>query len=244
MTTVCARLQQIRNRIAKAEQRYGRNPNSVALLAVSKGQRLEKLRAAIACEQRAFGENYVQEALEKINALDERMLKWHFIGPLQANKSRQVALHFSWVHSIDRLKIATRLNNQRPSDLPPLNVCLQINVSGEISKAGVGFEELIPLAEQVSVLPRLKLRGVMAVPQASSDHRLQRANFASVHHAFHTLNSQGFELDTLSMGMSNDMEAAIAEGATLVRIGTAIFGPRPQGVRATARNLGRSPCPP
>ena len=227
MTNVCARLQQIRDRIAEAEQRYGRQPNSVTLLAVSKGQKREKLRSAIECEQRLFGENYVQEALEKIHALDVQRLEWHFIGPLQANKSRPVAMHFNWVHSIDRLKIATRLNNQRPSNLPPLNVCIQINISGEISKAGVGSEELIPLAEKISMLPRLKLRGLMAIPQANSDLRLQHANFASVRHALHSLNSQGFELDTLSMGMSNDMEAAIAEGATLVRIGTAIFGPRP-----------------
>ena len=240
MTTVCARLHQIRDQIAAAEQRYGRKPNSVALLAVSKGQKLDKLRAATECGQRSFGENYVQEALEKIKLLADPVLEWHFIGPLQANKTRVVATHFSWVHSIDRIKIATRLNNQRPSDLMPLNVCLQVNISGESSKAGVGTDELIPLAEQVSVLPRLKLRGLMAIPQASSDSQLQRANFASVRHAFHTLNSQGFELDTLSMGMSNDMEAAIAEGATIVRIGTAVFGPRPQVLRPrqAAQSLG------
>lgn len=239
MTTVCARLHQIRGQIAQAEQRYGRKPNSVALLAVSKGQTLEKLRTAIECEQRLFGENYVQEALEKIDSLANQTLEWHFIGPLQANKTRLVAMHFSWVHSIDRVKIATRLNNQRPSGLPPLNICLQVNISGEISKAGVGADELIPLAEQVSVLPRLNLRGVMAIPQASSDHRLQRANFASARHAFHTLKSLGFALDTLSMGMSNDMDAAIAEGATLVRIGTAVFGPRPQRLRSAAQAFGR-----
>lgn len=177
---------------------------------------------------RRFGENYLQEALEKIAALQELDLEWHFIGPIQSNKTRPIAEHFDWVHSVDRLKLARRLSEQRPAGLPPLNICLQVNVSGEQSKSGITLQELPALAQEVATLPRLRLRGLMAIPAPAAGLEAQRQPFRQMRFALEQLIAEGLELDTLSMGMSGDLEAAIAEGATLVRIGTALFGPRPQ----------------
>ncbi len=208
------------------ERRYDRPPGGVRVLAVSKTKPPEAVRAAAEAGQREFGENHVQDALVKLDALGGLDLIWHFIGPVQSNKTRVVATRFDWVHSIDRAKIATRLNAQRPEELPPLEVCIQVNVSGEDSKSGVDPDQVEELARVVSGLPRLKLRGLMTLPRISAGLQTQRQPFATLRRILETLNTRGFALDTLSMGMSNDMEAAIAEGATIVRIGTAIFGAR------------------
>ena len=223
---VCTRLRQVRERIARAEQRFGRASGAVTLLAVSKGQPVEAIRAALDCDQRRFGESYLQEALPKVARLAGRGLEWHLIGPLQANKTKNIAARFDWVHSIDRLKIAERLNAQRPAETAPINVCLQVNVSGETSKAGVDLEQLPELARAVAALPRLRLRGLMGIPARCRDFERQRLPYRRLRAALEALNRDGFTLDTLSMGMSDDVEAAIAEGATLVRLGTAIFGER------------------
>jgi pyridoxal phosphate enzyme (YggS family) len=201
----------------------------VALLAVTKTRPPEDVREAFAAGQRDFGENYVQEALAKIAALADLRpeLRWHLIGPLQSNKSREVAEQFDWVHSVDRIKLARRLSEQRPADLPPLQVCLQVNISGEDSKSGVAPGELRALAHEVAALPRLKLRGLMAIPEVAGDLEAQRAPHRALRELFEALNAEGLGLDTLSMGMSGDLEAAVAEGATWVRIGTALFGGRP-----------------
>ena len=196
------------------------------LLAVSKTWPAERVRDAAAAGQQAFGENYVQEGVVKVEALAGLGLEWHFIGPLQKNKTRLVANSFAWVHSIDRLKIAERLSEQRDVHLPPLEVCIQVNVSGEESKSGVAPDDLPDLARAVAALPRLRLRGLMAIPEPTSDVALQRARFACLRQLRDQLNAGGLQLDTLSMGMSDDLEAAIAEGATMVRVGTAIFGSR------------------
>ena len=198
----------------------------VRLLAVSKTWPADSVREAAAAGQRAFGENYVQEGAAKVDELAGLGLEWHFIGPLQSNKTRLVANRFSWVHSIDRLKIAERLSEQRDVHLPPLEVCIQVNVSGEASKSGVAPPDLPELARAVAALPRLRLRGLMAIPEPTPDVALQRARFASLRSMRDELNAAGLALDTLSMGMSDDLEAAIAEGSTLVRVGTAIFGSR------------------
>jgi pyridoxal phosphate enzyme (YggS family) len=198
----------------------------VTLVAVSKTRPATAIRSAYEEGQRDFGENYLQEALEKIAAFPGEALVWHFIGPIQSNKTRAIAEHFDWVHSVDRLKLARRLNDQRPPDMPPLNVCLQVNISGEASKSGVEPEALAALATSVAELPRLRLRGLMAIPAASDDPEQQRRPFRALREALERLRADGLALDTLSMGMTNDLEAAIAEGATLVRVGTAIFGPR------------------
>lgn len=213
-------------RIAAAAQAAGRQPAEVRLLAVSKTWPADSVREAAAAGQQAFGENYVQEGVTKVEALAGLGLEWHFIGPLQSNKTRLVANHFAWVHSIDRLKIAERLSEQRDVHLPPLSVCIQVNVSGEDSKSGVAPAELAELAKAVAVLPRLRLRGLMAIPEPTSDVAVQRARFASLRALRDELNGAGHGLDTLSMGMSDDLEAAIAEGSTMVRVGTAIFGSR------------------
>ena len=199
------------------------------LLAVSKTCPGVSVRAAVAAGQRDFGENYVQEALAKIAELGDLRadLRWHLIGPLQSNKAREVAAHFDWVHSIDRMKLAQRLSDLRPADLPPLQVCLQVNISGEASKSGVAPEEALALAHAVATLPRLKLRGLMAIPEPADDLAAQRAPYRTLRRLFEAMNAEGLALDTLSIGMSADLEAAIAEGATWVRIGTAIFGSRP-----------------
>ena len=219
-------LRRVQQRIASASEQAGRGPDSVALLAVSKTRPAADLRHLAAQGQRCFGENYLQEALEKITALADLELEWHFIGPLQSNKTRPIAEHFAWVHSVDRLKIARRLSEQRPAQLPPLQICLQVNISAEPSKSGVSLAELPALAAQVTALPRLQLRGLMAIPAPCEDPAQRHRPFRTLRQALEQLNGQGMALDTLSMGMSADLEAAIAEGATMVRIGTALFGPR------------------
>ena len=214
-------------RIRAAEERFGRAPGSVRLLAVSKTKPAEMVEAAHAAGQRAFGENYLQDAVAKIEALKGlEGLEWHFIGPLQSNKSRPVAEHFHWMHTVDRLKIAQRLSDQRPAGMAPLNLCIQVNVSGEASKSGCALEELPALARAVSELPNVKLRGLMCIPAPADDLDAQRAPFRALREAMERLVAEGLELDTLSMGMTDDLEAAVAEGATLVRIGTAVFGAR------------------
>lgn len=223
MATISDNLQVVRERIARAARAAGRDPVSVTLLAVSKSQPVARIEEARAAGHKAFGENYVQEALEKMDALPG--LEWHLIGPLQSNKTRMAAERFGWVHTLEREKIARRLSEQRPAGLPPLNVLIQVNVSGEATKSGVAVEAIAALARAIAPLPRLRLRGLMAVPEPTLDVALQGKRFRTVKAAFENLKDE-FGLDTLSMGMSDDMEAAIAEGATLVRIGTAIFGTR------------------
>ena len=212
--------------IRSLEQKYQREKNSVLLLAVSKMKPLEDILAAVACGQSHFGENYVQEGIEKISKLSDHNLHWHFIGPLQKNKTRLVAENFSWVHTIERAIIAERLDAQRPEHLPPMQACIQVNIDNEESKSGVKPDEVHELANKIIRLKNINLRGLMAIPQVSSDTTQQRKAFARLRRQFESLNDLGFELDTLSMGMSGDLEAAIAEGATIVRIGTAIFGER------------------
>jgi len=228
MASIELKLQQLRQRIADACTAAQRPVQSVTLLAVSKTFPADAVREAHAAGCRAFGENYVQEALAKIEALADlrERLEWHLIGPLQSNKTREVAAAFDWVHTVDRLKIAERLAAQRPEHLPPLNVCVQVNVSGEASKSGVAPADLPALARAVAKLPRLRLRGLMSIPQAVQGFDAQRAPHRRLHALFDALRTDGLALDTLSMGMSGDLEAAIAEGATIVRIGTALFGQR------------------
>lgn len=226
MTTIFANLQAVKRRINDACSLAGRDPTSVTLLAVSKTFPPALLRAAYAAGQRAFGESYVQEALPKQAALADLDIEWHFIGPLQSNKTRHVAEHFSWVHSVDRLKIAERLATQRPRELAPLNVCVEVNVSGEASKSGCAPDEAAALCRAVMALPRLRLRGLMTIPAPSANPDDARLQFARLRALYERLNQQGLMLDTLSMGMSDDLEAAILEGATIVRVGTAIFGER------------------
>ncbi len=217
----------IRAAIAEAEQRFGRPPGSVRLLAVSKGHAVEHLRQAIEqAGQRDFGESQIQEALPKIDELGKYNLIWHFIGPIQSNKTRSIAHHFDWVHSVDRIKIARRLDEQRPDGRPPLNVCIQVNASGESTKSGITADEAPALAQAISHMPRLRLRGLMAIPQPLTEFQRQRDAFHQIREIKENLEKQGWLLDTLSMGMSGDMEAAIAEGATLVRIGRGLFGAR------------------
>ncbi len=231
MTRLAGNLTQVQHRIALACTASGRAMADVTLLAVSKTQPAAAVREAAAAGQRAFGENYVQEALDKIAALADlrARLEWHLIGPLQSNKTRPVAEAFDWVHSVDRLKIAQRLAEQRPAALAPLQVCLQVNISGEASKSGLAPAEVLALARAVAALPadRLRLRGLMAIPEPAGDSVAQRAPHRALRELLAALNDGGLALDTLSMGMSADLEAAIAEGATQVRVGTAIFGSRP-----------------
>jgi len=229
MATISDNLQVVRERIARAARTAGRDPVSVTLLAVSKSQPVARMEEARAAGHKAFGENFVQEALEKMDALPG--LEWHLIGPLQSNKTRLAAERFAWVHTLEREKIARRLSEQRPAGLPPLNVLIQVNVSGEATKSGVAVEAIAALARAIAPLPRLRLRGLMAVPEPTLDVALQRKRFRTVKAAFENLKDE-FGLDTLSMGMSDDMEAAIAEGATLVRIGSAIFGARKKEMNA------------
>ena len=226
MRSIADNLQAVKARAAGAARAAGRDPGAVALLAVSKTHASALIEEAFRAGQRAFGENYVQEALDKMGALVLLPIEWHLIGPLQSNKTRAVAERFQWVHSIDRERIARRLSEQRPDTLPPLDVLLQVNVSGEASKSGVAPSDAAALAKAVAALPRLRLRGLMAVPEPSADERAQRARFREVRALYESLQQAGLALDTLSMGMSADMEAAIAEGSTMVRIGTAIFGER------------------
>lgn len=226
MSSIESNLQVVRARIAAAARAAGREPREVALLAVSKTFSAGEVRAAHAAGQRDFGENYVQEATQKIAALSDLPLFWHFIGPIQSNKTRAIAEHFDWVHSVDRAKIAQRLAESRPAGREPLDICLQVNLSAEKSKSGVTPDALRPLAEAVRTLPRLRLRGLMAIPEPEGDLSLQRCRFAGLRLLLGQLNAVGFGLDTLSMGMSQDLEAAVLEGATIVRVGTAIFGER------------------
>ena len=226
MTTIPGNLQHVRARIATACQRAGRGVEEVTLLAVSKTFGADAVRAAAAAGQRAFGENYIQEGVEKIAALRDLGLMWHCIGPIQSNKTRLVAEHFDWVHTVDRLKIAERLSAQRPADRPPLNVCIQVNIDGGANKSGVAPGDALALARAVAALPQLKLRGLMSIPEIAPDFEAARAVHAGARALFDQLNADGLGLDTLSMGMSDDLEAAIAAGSTTVRIGTAIFGSR------------------
>lgn len=217
----------VRERIRRAEQQYHRPANAVTLMAVAKTRGAADIRGAAAAGVRDIGESYLQEALEKQHELtDCGDLCWHFIGPVQSNKTRSIAEHFQWVHSVDRLKIARRLSEQRPAVLPAMNICLQVNISGEASKAGASIEELPELARAVTALPRIELRGLMAIPAPSDEFAAQRAAFAQLRRLFESLRAQHSTLDTLSMGMSGDLEAAVAEGATIVRVGTDIFGLR------------------
>jgi PLP dependent protein len=213
--------------MAAAAARAGRSAQSVTLLAASKAQPAAVLRAAADCGLQHFGESYLQEALPKLDALRDRALTWHFIGQIQANKTRPIAESFAWVHAVARLKIAERLAAQRPHYAPPLNVCLQVHIGGEASKGGVEAAQLPALARAVAALPRLTLRGLMCIPPEERAVPRQRGWFRELRLLYAALNSQGLKLDTLSMGMSGDFEAAIEEGATLVRVGTALFGPRP-----------------
>jgi pyridoxal phosphate enzyme (YggS family) len=233
MRSIGENLQATKVRIARAAAAAGRDPAGVALLAVSKTHPAALIEQAHAAGQRAFGENYVQEALEKMDALAGKPLEWHLVGPLQSNKTRLAAARFDWVHTLESERIARRLAEQRPAVLAPLNVLLQVNVSGETSKSGVAPAAAPALARAIVALPRLRLRGLMAIPEPTADLALQRARFRSVRELLESLRRDGLALDTLSMGMSDDLEAAIAEGATIVRVGTAIFGAR-EKVRSAA----------
>ncbi|ULX57955.1 YggS family pyridoxal phosphate-dependent enzyme [Ectothiorhodosinus mongolicus] len=224
--TLCARIDAVRATIDRAAKQYGRRSEDVTLLAVSKTRTADEIRQAVACGQRAFGENYASELQEKSAVLADKALSWHFIGPVQSNKTRLIAERADWLHSLDRERIARRLNDQRPEQRPALNVCIQVNISDEPSKSGVAPEEILGLAEQIRALPRLRLRGLMAIPAPTDDPAQQRQAFAQLRACLEDLQTRGYELDTLSMGMSDDLEAAIAEGATIVRVGTAIFGSR------------------
>lgn len=226
MTDISTRLEAVRTRVSLAAKQYGRASKSVTLLAVSKTKPVSAIREAAAAGQTHFGENYLQEALDKISALSDLDLVWHFIGPIQSNKTHDIAASFDWVHSVDRMKIARRLSDQRPDTLPRLNICLQINIDNEPSKSGITPAQLPQLAAEVARLPRLQLRGLMVIPAPVSNVEQQRKAFHQLSALLQALNKSGFDLDTLSMGMSSDMEAAIAEGATIVRIGTDIFGTR------------------
>ncbi len=226
MASIAENISAVREEIGKAAVACGRPATSVALLAVSKTQGPEKVREAYAAGQRDFGENYVQEALSKIGALPLPGLCWHFIGPIQSNKTREIAEHFQWVHSVDRLKIAQRLSAQRPASLGPLNICIQVNISGEDSKSGVALAEAADLCEAIQGLDNICLRGLMAIPAPSDDAEKQRLTFRPLAQLLQRLAAQYPQMDTLSIGMSGDYVAAIAEGSTIVRIGTAIFGAR------------------
>lgn len=235
MSTIQQNLQDVRSRIEVAAQGCERLPKEVTLLAVSKTKSVELIAQAIAAGQREFGENYVQEGVDKIQYFAQQPegtgLQWHFIGPLQANKSRLVAEHFSWCHTVDRLRIAQRLNDQRPAEMLPLNILIQINISDEQSKSGIMLQALPELAEAITALPHLVLRGLMAIPAPETDYQQQLAVFTQMNQAFQALKQYYPQVDTLSMGMTEDMTAAINAGSTLVRIGTAIFGARASGER-------------
>ena len=223
---IVSRLLKIQDTIRTLELKYQRPENSVELLAVSKTKPTQDILSAAKCGQTHFGENYAQEGVAKIQTLAAQNFCWHFIGPLQKNKTRIIAEHFHWVHTIERATIAERLDAQRSASLPPLQVCIQVNIDKEDSKSGLELSQVQELAEKINHLKQIKLRGLMAIPQASSDTMQQRKSFAKLREQLEILNKNGFNLDTLSMGMSGDLEAAIAEGATIVRVGTAIFGSR------------------
>jgi PLP dependent protein len=220
-------IRNVKDRMAAAAAQCGRSVDSVTLLAVSKAQPLELIQSGARAGLTHFGENYLQEALEKIAACADLDVTWHFIGQIQANKTRHIAEHFAWVHSVDRLRIAERLSAQRPYHAPALNVCIQVNIGGEASKGGAAPQDVPALAAAIAPLPRLKLRGLMCVPPEEEDEQRQRHWFAQVRQLYESINASGAGLDTLSMGMSADLEAAVLEGATIVRVGTALFGERP-----------------
>lgn len=224
--TVRDKLQIIGAKLDQFARQYQRSASDIQLLAVSKRHSITAIREAYEAGQILFGENYVQELLDKAEQLSDLNIKWHFIGPLQSNKTKKIAAIADWIHAIDRIKIAQRLNDQRPDDLPRLNICIQVNISKESSKSGIFPEDVVTFAKEIANMPKLNLRGLMVIPAAESDLAKQRKAFAKTAKLLAELNQQGFKLDTLSMGMSGDMEAAIAEGATIVRIGTAIFGKR------------------
>jgi pyridoxal phosphate enzyme (YggS family) len=230
MSVISANLQAVHAAIAEAALAVSRQPQEVLLLAVSKTFDATVVLDAVAAGQRAFGENYLQEALDKIAAVrlaqPELQLEWHFIGPIQSNKTRPIAESFDWVHSVEREKIARRLSDQRPAELPPLNICLQVNISGEASKSGVPVSEALAVAQAIAAMPRLCLRGLMAIPEPTTVLADQRAAFRQLHTLFEECRAAGLPMDTLSMGMSSDLPSAIAEGATIVRVGSAIFGAR------------------
>ena len=226
MSELHDRLQQVRREVAEAERQFGREPGSVKLLAVSKTRNAGDVLALAQLGISDFGENYVQEARAKIGQLSGHSLTWHFIGPVQSNKTRHIAECFDWVHSVDRIKVAHRLNAARPADLPPLNICIQVNVDAESTKSGIDPDEVEQLAEQIPPLSRLNLRGLMALPAPTGDFAGQRHSFLRTRRLQEKLMDKGYRLDTLSMGTTGDMRAAIAEGATVIRIGTALFGPR------------------
>ena len=226
MTMIASNLQQLRARMMRACTQAGRAPEAVSLLAVSKTFGADAVEQAYACGQTAFGENYIQEAVDKITALQGLPLEWHCIGPIQSNKTRLVAQHFDWVHTVDRLKIAQRLSEQRPVGLAPLQVCIQVNVDGGPTKSGVAPMEALALARQVAALPHLQLRGLMCIPEPAPDFVVACAVFTRARALFDAINAAGVPLDTLSMGMSADLEAAVASGSTMVRVGSAIFGAR------------------
>ncbi len=220
------KLAQIRNEISIAETQFHRDQGSVCLLAVSKTRTVDEIIAAISSGQRHFGENYCQEAIEKIESINQADVIWHFIGPIQSNKTKQIATYFDWVHTVDRIKIARRLNEIRPEEKKPLNICVQINISGEESKSGISLDDAGQFIYELEQFKRLKVRGLMALPAPTDNFEEQRAAFSKLNQKLHDLNIKTPELDTLSIGTTQDMHAAIAEGATIVRIGTAIFGPR------------------
>jgi pyridoxal phosphate enzyme (YggS family) len=226
--TPCDNIQMIGDAIRQAEKRFSREPNSVKLLAVSKFHSVSAIQDCLQCGHNSFGESYAQELAEKATYMTSHTptIDWHYIGPIQSNKTRLIAQSAQWVHSIDRIKIARRLNEQKPNNTAPINICLQLNIDEEANKSGVSIDNLKKLADQVQTLSGLVLRGIMVIPARQTQFDQQRHAFAKARHALEALNAQGYALDTLSMGMSGDMEAAIAEGATIVRIGTAIFGAR------------------
>jgi pyridoxal phosphate enzyme (YggS family) len=233
MSTIAAALQAVEQRIARAAIQARRNRGSIKLVAVSKGVSSAAVREAYNAGQQYFGESYLQEALAKIKALSDLAPEWHFVGPVQSNKTNSIASRFAWVHSVDRIKTAQRLSQARPAALGDLNVCVQVNISREVAKSGVAAEGLRELVEFVEELPRLKLRGLMAVPLDTDNVVVQRQQFGQLRQLLDKLNDSGLKLDTLSMGMSHDLEAAVAEGATILRVGTAIFGQRPETKRGT-----------
>lgn len=226
MSDIAQRYQRILAKIKQCEIKYRRDPGSVNLIAVSKTKPASMIREMAELGQRAFGENYLQECLKKQDELKDMHLEWHFIGHIQSNKTRPIAEHFSWAHGVDRVKIARRLSDQRPAGYAPLNICLQVNLEGEISKSGINPDDIFELADEISMLPNIRLRGLMAIPSPDNSHDQQRQLFHIMKTLLDELNDSNRQYDVLSMGMTDDMEAAIAEGATHIRIGTALFGPR------------------
>jgi len=229
MSTIKNNYQEIRRQLSATAQASHRSLEDITILAISKTRSVDEILQAFEAGCHCFGESYIKEAIPKINALEKKPIKWHFVGPIQSNKTQYIAKYFNWVHSVDREKAAKRINDQRPANLPLINVCIQVNVSGESTKSGVNLDDLASLADYIMTLPRLKLRGLMALPQKTSDNRAQRQAFHTLYTAMEELNLKGLALDTLSMGMSNDWPAAVKEGATIIRIGTGLFGPRQAG---------------